>query len=172
MLHHKPSPLTPTHPIHLPSSTKVELFCTFITSATTPYPKTNSSTIPQLFCNFITNLGAHTIQNFVQKKLCQEFWWWQSLSGVGRKDRSYLILQAPVWKKEDLARMNFHIQAPKSPKCLLKVILWFCTAYTCNIATSKGVVIFNSCLKRGNYGPFCSPTCNAFTCSFDNSIPG
>ena len=59
------------------------------------------------------------------------------------------------------------MQAPKSPKCLLKVILCFCTAH--NIATSKGVVIFNSCLKRGNYGPFCSPAGNAFTCSFDNS---
>ena len=52
------------------------------------------------------------MQNFVQKKLCQEFWWWQSLSGVDRKDRSYLILQAPVWKKEDLARMNFHSKTP------------------------------------------------------------
>ena len=38
------------------------------------------------------------------------------------------------------------------------------------IATSEVVVIFTSRLKRGNYGAFSSPTCNAFNSHFDNSL--
>ena len=36
-----------------------------------------------------------------------------------------------------------------------------------NIATAKVAIIFTGRLKRGNYGPYCSP--NPFNGDFDNS---
>ena len=43
--------------------------------------------------------------------------------------------------------------------CLSNSLFLHCTSLSVqnNFATTKGAVIFTGRLKRGNYGPFCSP---------------